>query len=195
MSVGVTHWKLTLTHPCLRAIFHARWGPSVPTPPANRTLRTNISSGAARVKYRISSRTVDLRELPKPLQLLIGEHIPSRHRAGPPCHRSINIKVTAPMRPVLHPDYPRQDQTNRCFCAGNHGEAFQPAEAVATAGAFAGALPVVLTRVGRDSPQIAATVETFAAAAGACGARLEVIDVPNGRHGFDTLDQTDESRA
>jgi acetyl esterase/lipase len=68
---------------------------------------------------------------------------------------------------------------------------FRPVEAVADAGE----LPVVLTRVGRERPQVAATVETFVAAAGACGARLEVIDVPHGQHGFDMLDHTDESRS
>ncbi|HEX8631804.1 MAG TPA: dienelactone hydrolase family protein, partial [Catenuloplanes sp.] len=67
---------------------------------------------------------------------------------------------------------------------------FRPVEAIADAGE----LPVVLTRVGRERPQIAATVETFVAAAGASGARLQVIDVPNGQHGFDMLDHTDESR-
>jgi acetyl esterase/lipase len=67
---------------------------------------------------------------------------------------------------------------------------FQPAEAVGTAGA----LPVVLTRVGLENPPIAATVETFAAAASAADARLEIIDVPDGQHGFDYLDHTDQSR-
>jgi acetyl esterase/lipase len=67
---------------------------------------------------------------------------------------------------------------------------FRPAEAVAAAGS----LPIVLTRVGRESPPIAATVEAFVAAARASGARLEIIDVPNGQHSFDVLDHTDESR-
>jgi len=67
---------------------------------------------------------------------------------------------------------------------------FQPAEAIAAAGA----LPVILTRVGRERPQVAATVEGFIAAAHACGARLEIIDVPDGQHGFDLLDHTDQSR-
>jgi acetyl esterase/lipase len=67
---------------------------------------------------------------------------------------------------------------------------FQPAEAVAAAGA----LPIVLTRVGRERPQIAATVDAFVEAARACRARLQIIDVPNGQHGFDLLDHTDESR-
>ncbi len=70
------------------------------------------------------------------------------------------------------------------------GPRFQPAQAVAEAGA----LPIVLTRVGLERPLIAATVEAFVTAAQACGARLEIIDVPNGQHSFDLLDHTDESR-
>jgi acetyl esterase/lipase len=52
----------------------------------------------------------------------------------------------------------------------------------------------VLTRAGRERPQIAATVEAFTKAAVRSGAQLEIIDVPGGRHGFDMLDHTDESR-
>ncbi|MEV6881578.1 alpha/beta hydrolase [Streptomyces sp. NPDC051135] len=66
----------------------------------------------------------------------------------------------------------------------------RPARAVANAGG----LPVVLTRVGREMPEIAVTVEEFLAAAKDCGADVEVIDVPNGHHGFETIDLTDESR-
>ncbi|MFJ9946561.1 alpha/beta fold hydrolase [Kitasatospora sp. NPDC091207] len=64
----------------------------------------------------------------------------------------------------------------------------------ATALAGAGRLPVVLTRVGLEVSEIAATVEAFVAAAAAERTDLEVIDVPHGHHGFDTLDPTDESR-
>ncbi|HEY0360519.1 MAG TPA: dienelactone hydrolase family protein [Mycobacteriales bacterium] len=67
---------------------------------------------------------------------------------------------------------------------------FRPAQAVAAAGA----LPIVLTRVGHENPDIAATVEAFVAAASACAARLEIIDVPDGHHGFDNLDHTEQSR-
>ncbi len=67
---------------------------------------------------------------------------------------------------------------------------FRPAEAVGSAGQ----LPLVLTRVGRERPHIAPTVNAFVAAARAAGARLEVIDVPGGQHGFDHLNDTDESR-
>lgn len=52
----------------------------------------------------------------------------------------------------------------------------------------------MLTRVGLEVSEIAATVEAFAAAAEARQTDLEVIDVPHGHHGFETLDPTDESR-
>jgi acetyl esterase/lipase len=67
---------------------------------------------------------------------------------------------------------------------------FLPADAVAAAGS----LPLVLTRVGRENPQVAEGVEAFVNAAHAAGAQLEIIDVPNGGHSFDILDATDESR-
>ena len=72
----------------------------------------------------------------------------------------------------------------------NVDQRFRPAEAVGDAGT----LPIVLTRVGRERPPIADTVEAFIAAARASQARLEVIDVPHGQHAFDVLDHTDESR-
>ncbi|MEU1366897.1 alpha/beta hydrolase [Streptomyces sp. NPDC005803] len=67
---------------------------------------------------------------------------------------------------------------------------FHPVDAVAGAGT----LPIVITRVGRESPEIAVTVEEFLSAAEKCGADVEVVDVPNGRHAFETLDPTEESR-
>lgn len=42
--------------------------------------------------------------------------------------------------------------------------------------------------------EIAATVEEFLTAADRCWADVEVVDVPEGRHGFETLDLTDEAR-
>lgn len=54
--------------------------------------------------------------------------------------------------------------------------------------------PIVLTRVGQESEAIAETVAQFLAAAGDAGVSVEIIDVPNGHHSFDTLDDTDESR-
>jgi acetyl esterase/lipase len=67
---------------------------------------------------------------------------------------------------------------------------FRPIEAVTGVGG----VPIVLTRVGRERPAIASTVDSFVDAARASGARLDIIDVPNGQHGFDHLDHDDESR-
>ncbi|HLL64442.1 MAG TPA: dienelactone hydrolase family protein [Micromonosporaceae bacterium] len=75
-------------------------------------------------------------------------------------------------------------------CPPEYGTRFNPADAVAEAGE----LPIVLTLVGRERPEIAATADAFVSAARACGARLQVVDVPNGQHGFDILDYTEESR-
>ncbi|MEX0173337.1 dienelactone hydrolase family protein [Streptomyces sp. LMG1-1-1.1] len=68
---------------------------------------------------------------------------------------------------------------------------FRPVEAVGTAGGP----PVVLTRAGREHPVIAATVREFLDAAGRSGADVEVVDVLEGRHGFELVDPTDDSRA
>ncbi|MGC5395981.1 alpha/beta hydrolase [Streptomyces sp. DT20] len=67
---------------------------------------------------------------------------------------------------------------------------FRPADAVPKAGA----LPLVITRVGRERPEIAATVEEFLTASRDCGAAVEVIDVPNAHHAFETIDLTPELR-
>jgi hypothetical protein len=67
--------------------------------------------------------------------------------------------------------------------------AFRPVDAVAAAGD----LPIVLTRVGLENPVVAEGVEAFVAAA--AKARLDIVDVPRGQHGFDYLDDDDESRA
>ncbi|MFJ2216702.1 alpha/beta fold hydrolase [Streptomyces sp. NPDC101062] len=72
---------------------------------------------------------------------------------------------------------------------------FRPAAKVGSAGG----LPIVLTRVGRERPEIAATVEEFLTAAGTAagggGARVEVIDVPLARHGFETVDHAADPEA
>ncbi|MGX1881486.1 alpha/beta hydrolase [Streptomyces sp. NPDC055287] len=73
---------------------------------------------------------------------------------------------------------------------GLSGSRFRPAAAVRTAGR----LPIVLTRVGLELPEIAATVEEFLGAAKDCEANVEVVDVPLGHHGFETIDLTEESR-
>lgn len=68
---------------------------------------------------------------------------------------------------------------------------FAPIRAVAEAGAAAP--PIVLTRVGRERPLLAGFVAEFVAAA--VDAPLEIIEVPDGEHAFDVVDDTDQSRA
>ncbi|MER5540268.1 alpha/beta fold hydrolase [Streptomyces mirabilis] len=67
---------------------------------------------------------------------------------------------------------------------------FRPADAVRTAGR----LPIVLTRVELERAEIAVTVEEFLAAAEKYDADVEVIDVPLGHHGFETIDHTEQAR-
>ncbi|MFF3034730.1 alpha/beta fold hydrolase [Streptomyces rubiginosohelvolus] len=73
---------------------------------------------------------------------------------------------------------------------GLTGSRFHPVRALSRAGD----LPVVLVRAGRESAEIAATVEEFVAEAARRGTNLEIIDVPEGRHGFETLDPADGAR-
>jgi dienelactone hydrolase len=68
---------------------------------------------------------------------------------------------------------------------------FRPVEALRTAGS----VPILLTRVGREHPDIAATVTAFTASAKRHQVAIDVIDVPDGQHSFDMLDHTDSSRA
>ena len=65
---------------------------------------------------------------------------------------------------------------------------------LAEAVADAGELPILLTRVGLERDEVATTVTEFVDAAEACGAALDVIDVPNGHHGFDQVDPGEESQ-
>ncbi|MFF8035783.1 alpha/beta hydrolase [Streptomyces sp. NPDC016626] len=66
---------------------------------------------------------------------------------------------------------------------------FHPVRAIT----HAGTLPVVLLRAGLEVPEIAATVDAFVTAADDSGARLELVDVPNGHHDFETLDAPEET--
>jgi acetyl esterase/lipase len=77
------------------------------------------------------------------------------------------------------------------FDYSNLDPRFEPTEAVAGAGR----LPIVVTRVGLERPTIAEGVRRFLAAAKRANVAVEVIDVPNGQHGFDILDHVPESRA
>jgi dienelactone hydrolase len=54
--------------------------------------------------------------------------------------------------------------------------------------------PLVLTQVGLESPELQATVDHFLSRAAETGTAVHVIDVPNGHHGFDVADHTEESR-
>ncbi|MFE2428973.1 alpha/beta hydrolase [Streptomyces sp. NPDC059373] len=67
---------------------------------------------------------------------------------------------------------------------------FRPAATVRNAGQ----LPIVVTRVGLELAEIAVTVEEFLTAAGDCKAHVEVVDVPLGHHGLETIDRTDQAR-
>ncbi|MFI9027959.1 alpha/beta hydrolase [Streptomyces sp. NPDC053560] len=73
---------------------------------------------------------------------------------------------------------------------GITGPRFRPADAIRSAGR----LPFVLTRVGQEIPEIAATVEEFLAAAKECAAEVEIVDLPDGHHGFETIDHTEQAR-
>ncbi|WP_399087174.1 alpha/beta hydrolase [Streptomyces sp. BBFR2] len=67
---------------------------------------------------------------------------------------------------------------------GLDGDRFRPVAAVRGAGD----LPLVVVRAGRELPELAATVEEFLTAAAEHGATVDVIDVPEGHHGFETAD-------
>jgi dienelactone hydrolase len=54
--------------------------------------------------------------------------------------------------------------------------------------------PIALTRVGLESPNMQEEVDRFLAKAVSTGTSVHVIDVPNGHHGFDIADHTEESR-
>jgi hypothetical protein len=73
---------------------------------------------------------------------------------------------------------------------GLTGSRFRPAAALPDAGR----LPLVLTRVGLELPEIAATVEDFLTVAKDCSTDLDLIDAPTAHHAFETLDQNDETR-
>ncbi|RGC67162.1 hypothetical protein C5N14_20025 [Micromonospora sp. MW-13] len=67
---------------------------------------------------------------------------------------------------------------------------FHPVDALDSTGD----LPIVLTRAGLDMPMVQVGIDAFVAKAADLGRPVQIIDVPNGRHGFDVLDHTDESR-
>jgi acetyl esterase/lipase len=67
---------------------------------------------------------------------------------------------------------------------------FRPVQALAGVGS----LPLVLVRAGLDAPEFLRASDEFADRARLLDANLTVIDVPNGHHGFDLADYTDQSR-
>lgn len=71
-------------------------------------------------------------------------------------------------------------------------ERFGPAGALRAGGS--GTPPLVLTRAGLETPDIAATVDRFLTAAEAAGVPVEIIDVPHGVHGFEVHEPAAESR-
>jgi acetyl esterase/lipase len=81
----------------------------------------------------------------------------------------------------------------RCL-ALNYPLLAMPADPAEQAAAVQPGRPLVLTRVGRESPGIQATVDGFLSAAARTGAVVDVVEVPDGRHGFDMLDHTEASR-
>ncbi|GAA2273804.1 esterase [Streptomyces ruber] len=76
---------------------------------------------------------------------------------------------------------------------GAVGDRFGPVAALRADGAAPP--PLVLTRAGQETPQIAATVREFTTAAEETRTPVDIIDVPHGVHGFETRPPTDESRA
>lgn len=58
----------------------------------------------------------------------------------------------------------------------------------------AAAPPVLLTRVGREAPERQESLRAFVDGATAAGLTLDVLDVPDGEHGFDLLEPTEAGR-
>jgi dienelactone hydrolase len=54
--------------------------------------------------------------------------------------------------------------------------------------------PIIVTRVGREREVLQTAVDDFLARATDSGTDVAVVDVPDGQHGFDALDHTDQSR-
>jgi acetyl esterase/lipase len=59
----------------------------------------------------------------------------------------------------------------------------------------AGAPPMLVARAGLDNPWLNAGVDRFVAAALARGATLDLLNHPQGRHGFDILDPDERTKA
>jgi len=55
--------------------------------------------------------------------------------------------------------------------------------------------PLLLVRAGLDDPELNGGIDGFVAAAAGRGLPVELVEVPDGHHAFDVLDDTDASRA
>jgi acetyl esterase/lipase len=55
--------------------------------------------------------------------------------------------------------------------------------------------PLLVVRAGLDRPELNRTIDQFVAAAAARDVPVELVHQPDGHHGFDTVDDTDASRA
>jgi acetyl esterase/lipase len=55
--------------------------------------------------------------------------------------------------------------------------------------------PLLVVRAGLDRPELNQTIDRFVAVAGERGVPVELVHQPEGHHGFDTVDDTDASRA
>jgi acetyl esterase/lipase len=69
-----------------------------------------------------------------------------------------------------------------------------PSDPAEQAVAIQPGLPLVLTKVGRESASIQATVDEFLSVAARAGTVVDIVEVPDGQHGFDLLDHTEASR-
>ena len=68
-----------------------------------------------------------------------------------------------------------------------------PARALESLGAKAP--PIFVARAGQDNPRLNQSIDAFIGAGLKTNAPLTVINYPDGQHGFDTLNETDEARA
>jgi acetyl esterase/lipase len=55
--------------------------------------------------------------------------------------------------------------------------------------------PLLVVRAGRDRRKLNRTIDEFLATARAGGLPVELVDLPDAHHAFDTVDDTDPSRA
>jgi acetyl esterase/lipase len=55
--------------------------------------------------------------------------------------------------------------------------------------------PLLVVRAGRDRPELNQTIDGFVAAAAERGVPVELVHQPDGHHAFDTVDDSDASRA